>query len=209
MTSARVAKDTLAIQKAIDAAAKQRGGTVTLSAGQYPSGAIHLRNNITLHPDLGATPLASKDNAYFDPYETLPFESVSDNETSYFHYALIAAENVHNIAIEGKGTIDGNRAKRGGPKAVAIKLCRHVSIRGVTLKNSPNYSIGLWGSDYVDIDGVTVLNGYSDGIDPDSCRFVRISNCFIDSYYDAICPKSSPSMGMDKRRAVEHMAETN
>jgi polygalacturonase len=204
-----VAKDTVAIQKAIDAAAKQGGGTVTLPAGQYLSGTIHLRSNITLHMDAGATLLASKDEADFDPYETLPFESVSDKETTYFHYGLITAENVHNIAIEGQGTIDGNRTKRGGPKTVAIKLCQHVTIRGVTVKNSPNYSISLWGADYVGIDGVTVLNGYSDGIDPDSCRFVRISNCYIDCYDDAICPKSSPSMGMDKRRAVEHMTVTN
>ena len=48
------------------------------------------------------------------------------------HYGLVTAENVHNIAILGQGTIDGNRTKRGGPKTVAIKLCQHVTIRGIT-----------------------------------------------------------------------------
>src|SRR5262249_39545474 len=119
------------------------------------------------------------------------------------------AENVHHIAILGQGVIDGNRTKRGGPKTIAIKLCQHVTIRGITVQNSPNYSISLWGSDYVDIDGVTVLNSYADGIDPDSCRYVLIANSYIDSHDDAICPKASPSMGMDKKRPVEHLNVTN
>src|SRR6185503_1878570 len=45
--------------------------------------------------------------------------------------------------------------------------------------------------------------------DPDSSRYVRISNSYIDSYDDAICPKASPSMGMDRRRPVEHLTVTN
>jgi hypothetical protein len=202
-------KDTAAIQKAIDAAETAGGGTVTVPAGRYLSGTIHLKSNVTLHLSPGAVILASPDNADFDPYETLSFQSVSDKETTYFHYALIAAEGVHDIAITGEGAVDGNRTKRGGPKTIAIKLCERVTIRGITVRNSPNYSISFWGTDYIDVDGVTILNGYADGIDPDACRYVRISNCYIDCYDDAICPKASPSMGMDKRRAVENLTVTN
>lgn len=202
-------KDTLAIQKAIDMAEAQGGGTVILPAGRYVSGTIHLKNNTTLYLSNGAVLLASPDNGDFDPYESLPFESVSDKETTYFHYGLVTADGVHNIAIVGEGTIDGNRTRRGGPKTIAIKLSQHVTIRGITVQNSPNYSISFWGDDYVDVDGVTVLNGYADGIDPDSSRFVRIANSYIDSWDDAICPKSSPSMGMNNKRAVEHLTVTN
>src|SRR5690242_16121394 len=202
-------KDTPAIQKAIDAAAAQGGGTVVVPAGRYLSGTIHLKSNTTLHLSNGAVLLASPDNADFDAYEELPFQTVSDRETTYFHYGLVTAENVHDIAITGEGVIDGNRTKRGGPKTVAIKLCQHVAIRGITVQNSPNYSISFWGSDFVDVDGVTILNGYADGIDPDSSRYVRISNTYIDCYDDAICPKASPSMGMDQKRPVEHLTVTN
>ncbi len=204
-----VTKDTAAIQKAIDTAEKQKGGTVVLPPGEYLSGTIRLKSYVTLHLENGARLMASTDNADFDPYETLSFKSVSDEETTYFHYGLVTAENAHHIAITGRGTIDGNRTRRRGPKTVALKLCQHVAIRGITVRNSPNYSISLWGSDYVDIDGVTVLNGFADGIDPDACRFVRISNCYIDCWDDAICPKASPSMGMDARRNVEHLVVTN
>lgn len=203
-----VAKDTAAIQKAIDTAA-QTGGIVTVPAGKYLSGTIHLRSNVTLRLSPGSVILASPDEADFDPYESLPFQSVSDKETTYFHYGLLTAENVHDIAIVGEGVIDGNRTKRGGPKTVAIKLCQRVTIRGITVRNSPNYSISFWGCDYVNVDGVNVLNGYADGIDPDSSRYVRISNSYVDSYDDAICPKASPSLGMDQKRPVENLTVTN
>lgn len=203
------AKDTAAIQKALDAAQQQGGGTVVLPAGRYLSGTIHLKSNVTLYLSPGSVLLASPDNADFDPYETLPFQSVSDRETTYFHYALVAAENAHDIAIVGEGVIDGNRGKRGGPKTVAIKLCERVTLRGITVRNAPNYAISFWGTDYINVDGVSVLNGYADGIDPDSCRFVRIANSYIDCFDDAICPKASPSMGMEKRRAVEDLVVSN
>ncbi|MCX6624151.1 MAG: glycosyl hydrolase family 28 protein [Acidobacteria bacterium] len=203
------AKDTAAIQKALDAAGARGGGTVLLPAGRYLSGTIHLRSHTTLYLENGAVLLASPDQADFDPYETLPFQSVSDQETTYFHYGLVTAENVDHISILGEGIIDGNRPKRGGPKTVAIKLCQYVTIRGITVQNSPNYSISFWGSDYVNVDGVTILNGYADGIDPDASRYVRISNSYVDCYDDAICPKASPSMGMDKKRPVEHLTVTN
>ncbi len=204
-----IAKDTAALQKAIDAAGGAGGGVVWVPAGRYLSGTVRLKSNVTLHLAPGSVILASPDNADFDPYETLPFESVSDKETTYFHYALVRAEGVHDIAITGEGAIDGNRTKRGGPKTVAIKLCERVTIRGVTVRNAPNYAISLWGTDYVTIDGVTILNGYADGIDPDSCRHVRIANCYIDAHDDAICPKASPSMGMANRRPVENLTVTN
>jgi polygalacturonase len=203
------AKDTAAMQKAIDAAADRGGGTVWVPAGKYLCGTVHLKSHVTLHLDNGAAILASTDNGDFDTYDTLPFKSVSDNETTFFHYGLLVAEDAHHIAITGQGVVDGNRPRRRGPKTISIKNCQHVTIRGITVQNSPNYSISFWGTDYIDIDGVTILKGYADGIDPDASRYVRIANCFIDCYDDAICPKSSPSMGMNQRRNVEHLVVTN
>src|SRR6266436_2063810 len=72
------AKDTAAIQKALDAAHQQGGGTVVVPAGRYLSGTIHLKSNVTLYLSPGSFLLASTDNADSDPYETLPFQSVSD-----------------------------------------------------------------------------------------------------------------------------------
>ena len=202
-----VAKDTAAVQMAIDKCADGGGGTVYLGPGTYLCGSLHLRSGVTLWLDAGATIKGSEDNDDYDPYEELGFENDSDRETTYFHYALIWGEDVERIAIIGQGAIDGNRSKRRGPKPIALKRCRHVDIKGITIVNAPNYCISMIGTDYVNIDGVTIRNAYCDGIDPDSCKNVRISNCNIESIDDAIVPKASFSLG--ERRATENLVVTN
>src|SRR4051794_9095063 len=57
------ARDTAAIQKAIDAAEKDGGGIVVTPAGTYRSGTIHLKSNVTLQLTSGAVILASPDDA--------------------------------------------------------------------------------------------------------------------------------------------------
>ena len=200
-------KDTAAIQKAIDACEATGGGTVYFPSGDYLSGSLRLKSSVTLYLDSGATILGSKDQADYDPYEKLDYDSDTNGEETYFHYSLIWGENVHHVAIVGIGTIDANRDERGGPKPIALKRCQHITIRDITIKNAPNYTISLLGCDYVNIDGVTILNGYSDGIDPDCCRNVRISNCHIESWDDAIVPKSSFALGY--KRICENITVTN
>jgi len=199
-------KDTGAVQEAIDACA-EGGGTVYFAPGTYLCGSLHLRTGVTLWLDAGATILGSKDKDDYDPYEELDFENDADSETTYFHYALVWGEDVERVGILGSGTIDSNRRRRGGPKAIALKRCRHVAIKGITVRHCPNYCISMLGTDYVNIDGVTLLDGYCDGIDPDSCRNVRIANCHIETWDDAIVPKASFSLG--ERRACENITVTN
>lgn len=202
-----VAKDTKAIQAALDAAAKQGGGTVMLTAGRYLSGTLHLRSNVTLELQAGALLMASPDAADFDAYEQFPYPTPDDRETTDFRYALLQGEQVERVAIIGEGTIDGNRTRRGGPKPVALRLCKFVTIRGVTIRRAPNYAISLIGTDYVNIDGVSILDAWADGIDPDSCRYVRISNVVFDGWDDAIVAKASHALGY--RRSTENLTVTN
>ena len=53
------AKDTRAIQAAIDKAASA-GGTVVIPPGSYPSGTLHLRSNLTLRIEKGARLMLSR-----------------------------------------------------------------------------------------------------------------------------------------------------
>jgi polygalacturonase len=202
-----ITKDTQAVQKAIETCSAQGGGTVYFPPGTYLTGSLHLRPRVALYLDHGAIIRASPDENDFDPYEKLGFKNAADRETSFFHYALIWGEDVEEVAVLGTGTIDGNRTRRGGPKPIALKRCRHVTIKDLTIRNAPNYAISLLGTDYVNIEGVNIFNGYCDGIDPDSCRYVRIANCQIETWDDAIVPKASFSLGV--RRAVEHLTVTN
>lgn len=200
-------KDTSAIQKAIESCYVNGGGTVYFPPGTYLTGSLHLKSRVALYLDHGTVIKASTDKDDFDPYEELGFKNDSDRETSFFHYSLIWGENVEHVAILGTGTIDGNRTKRGGPKPIALKRCKYITIKDVTIRNAPNYAISMLGTDYVNIDGVNIFNGYCDGIDPDSCRHVRIANCQIETWDDAIVPKASFSLGV--RRAVEYLTVTN
>jgi polygalacturonase len=218
-------KDTTALQAAIDDAARRGGGVVLLPVGRYLSGTIHLRSQVTLRLARGATLIASRQDTDFDPYESPPPGSISsakvtwaaedvrqhtinsalrpdlmaktvDNpDTTYSHYSLIVGDSLSNVTIDGFGTIDGNRTRRGGPKLIALKNCRHVSIRGLTLRNAPSYNVSLSGTEDADLEGLTIVNGYADGIDPDNSRHVRITNCKIDTWDDAICAKASLALG--------------
>ena len=199
--------DTAAVQKAIDSCAGGGGGTIHLGPGTFLCGSLHLKTGVYLHLEAGATLKGSTRKEDFDPPEKLGFSNDADDETSFFHYALIGAEDVERIGIIGQGTIDSSYTRRHGPKAIALKRCRYVDIKGVRLLNCPNYNISLLGVDYVNIDGVTILNGFADGIDPDACHNVRIENCHIESRDDAIVLKTSFSLG--ERRSCENITVGN
>jgi Glycosyl hydrolases family 28 len=200
-------KDTRAIQAAIDACHRSGGGTVSIPPGTFISGSLRLESGVALHLDHGATLKASQEEADFDPEEKLSFSNDADRETSFFHHALIWGEGSERIAITGTGTIDGNREKRGGPKVIALKRCQFVTISGITILHAPNYAVSLLGSDHVLVNDITIRDAYADGIDPDCCHHVRIANCHIESWDDAIVAKTSFSLG--KRRSTENLAISN
>ncbi|QHW33703.1 hypothetical protein GZH47_24840 [Paenibacillus rhizovicinus] len=92
-------KDTEALNRAIAACHEQGGGTVRVPSGTYVTGTVELRSHITLHLDAGAVLLGSPDMA---DYPRLPHRS------EFRDQVLIAAIGAVNVAITGRGTIDGN-----------------------------------------------------------------------------------------------------
>ena len=195
-------RDTRAIQDAIDAAARV-GAVVHLPPGDYVSGTLHLRDRTTLRLAAGATLIASRDDEDFDRPADPRHETFADLETSDHRFALLQGHRVGRVRILGPGRIDGNRTSRGGPKPIALRECGAVEIREVTITNAGNYAIGLLGCEGVGIHGVTILNGYADGIDPDCCRNVHIARCHVESRDDALCLKASFALGV--RRATENV----
>jgi hypothetical protein len=200
-------RDTRAIQHAIDAAHRLGGGIVRLPAGTWLSGTLHLRSRVTVDIGPGAVLLASPSDADFAPPAPLSFATGSDIETIDFANALLAGRNLERIAIVGGGVIDMNRTRRGGPKPIALKRCRFVTVRDLTVRHAPNYCVSLGACDDVQIEGVTIRDAYADGIDPDCCRRVRIANCDVESDDDALCLKTSFLLGA--RRVTEDVLVTN
>ena len=80
-------------------------------------------------------------------------------------------------------------------------------MQGITIVRSPSYCVSLGGCEDVLVEGVTIRAAFSDGIDPDCCRRVRIANCDIESDDDALCLKASFLLGV--RGATEDVVVTN
>lgn len=195
-----------AIQKAVDTCAASGGGMVTFPPGAYSSGTIHLRSHVRIFIKAGATIYSIKDKSAFDKD------------------ALFYGEDLENISIEGRGTVDGQGAYEwrlddieddfirpneeamlalGKPimrsfpkqdqygKLILLLRCRDVLISGVFLINSPSWTIHPYGCERMVIDGVTIHTSvaegvWADGIDPDGCKDLQISNCTIETGDDAL-----------------------
>jgi polygalacturonase len=94
-----------------------------------------------------------------------------------------------------------------GNKSIALKLCRNVIIRDITIFHGGHFAILATGVDNLTIDNVKIDTN-RDGIDVDACQNVRISNCTVNSPLDdGICPKSSYALGY--ARTTENVTITN
>ena len=226
--------DSPAIDQAIIAAAATGGGTVLVPAGTYLSGSIHLKSNIHLLIDAGAVILGAPQNLNaYDETEPFPGIAYQDGGHCYFHNSLIWGENLTNVFITGHGTINGGGLTRNskildemcgfnhfptpntkvylpvrlGNKAIALKLCRNVVIRDVTIFHGGHFGILATGCDNLTIDGVT-LDTNRDGMDLDCCRNTMVSNCRVNSPRDdGICPKSTYVLG--EPRLTENLTIVN
>ncbi len=225
--------DSPAINKAIDAAVATGGGTVFVPAGTYLSGSIRLKSNIHLLLDAGAVILGDKwDSKAYDPTEPYTLGAYQDGGHCFFHNSLIWGESLTNVSITGQGMINGGglttwegkldekigfNQKPPFPKdttpvyaankAIALKLCRNVLIRDVTIFHGGWFAILVTGCDNVTIDNVTIDTN-RDGMDIDCCRNVMVSNCRVNSPIDdGICPKSTHVLGYP--RLTENLTIVN
>jgi polygalacturonase len=211
--------DTKAIDKTIDAAAAAGGGTVYFPAGDYLSVTIHLKSNVALYIDQGATIVAATndDNIKYDMPEKGENEIYQDYGHSHFHNSLIVGENLHDIAILGPGKIWGkglikDERRPGqnegyGNKTLALKLCRNVLLRDFTIYHGGWFCFLLTAVDNATIDNIKMDTG-RDGIDLISSRNVHISNTTINAPGDdALCLKCDYSLNYP--RALENVTITN
>jgi polygalacturonase len=94
-----------------------------------------------------------------------------------------------------RGTSTNLPPDRLGNKAIALKLCKNVLIRDVTIFHGGHFGILVTGCDDMTIDNVTIDTD-RDGMDIDCCRNTTVSNCRVNSPNDdGICPKSSYALG--------------
>ena len=110
---------------------------------------------------------------------------------------------------------DPSQMKKGflRPPFIQPMYCRNVLIEGITIINSPFWTITPEFCENVTVDGVTINNPKSpntDGINPSSCRYVHISNCHISVGDDCITIKSGKDIpGRTKATPAENYTITN
>lgn len=199
-----VTKCTRAIQQAIDDCSKAGGGIVLVPAGNFYTGTIYLKDRVSLFLDKGAILSGSTDSTDYpanSPQTIRCLDTHGPHGGPLKNYALIYAEGQQDISILGEGTINGNgdyagwqRGDNGHnrPKVIFLISCKKVTVKDITLRNSPFWMEDYLGCDGVEIEGIHVFNHANwneDGLDIDS-KNVTVSNCIIDSDDDGICLKS-------------------
>lgn len=94
-------------KKAIQKCNAEGGGRVVVPAGTYQTGPIHLLSNVNLHIEEGATILFTFNLAKYYPMVETRWEGMD----CYNYSPMIYAKDQQNIAITGKGTIDGGASR--------------------------------------------------------------------------------------------------
>ena len=199
---------TQAFECAIEDMRRQGGGVLTVPVGVYPTGSIRLYDNMTLNVESGARIAFLQDDKAF-PLIIGEYQG----DVGLVHQSCIYAQDAKNITVTGYGTIDGqgeywwDKTMAGDlpyprPHLICFHRCERVVIENVNLINSPVWTVHPLRCRNVICRGLNICNPYhspnTDGIDPDGCQDVRISDCTIDVGDDCIAIKSGTELTPEK-----------
>lgn len=210
-----IALDSPAINEAIEAASTAGGGIVRLPPGKYFCGSIHMKSHVNLHLEEGAVIIADKWNSKnYDPTEPFDPPAYQDGGHTYFRNSLIWGEHLTNVAITGKGMIDGsglttwqgelNKKIGFGKGSEGMEAQKAIDPDKPTY--AANKAIALKSCNGVEIRDITILRGgwfaiivtgcdnvaldnltidtNRDGIDIDGCENVKVTNCRVNAPND-------------------------
>ncbi len=129
-------------------------------------------------------------------------------------YGCFHAKNCEDIAIIGRGIIDGahnherilfemkelgygdfdvHNAERD--HTIHFIGCKGITLDGFTIRDSLCYNVGLWDCDDIEISKLRIVGSWrynTDGIDFHNCRRGHLTDCFIRTFDDTICYKGHP-----------------
>ena len=191
--------NTDAVQRAIDTCTKENGGTVLVPAGNFVTGTIELKSNVTLR-------IAAKGRLLGSP-KIEHYKAGNDVPPGNGNIVMISAANAENIRIEGPGTIDGNGAKfftgRGDmtgpgqnssegyyqrPHLLIFYRCTNIGMRDLFLTASAYHCARILQCNRVNLDAVRIhnrVNLNNDGFHVNSSQYVHITNCDVTCQDDA------------------------
>ena len=202
-----------AIQKAIDAASAAGGGRVALERGVvYPSGTLYLKSHVELNVPEGTVILGGGSPADYDDVDDPRIGRKPEKSTKVF----IACLDGENVAITGKGVIDGQGVKfydvnsilwgrfyakppHPRPRMIEFFNCRNVRFEDITFKDSPGWTCWIRKCDNFTAERVKIVADQkminNDGFHMDSCRHVRIRHCDLKTGDDCIIMRAIRTPG--------------
>ena len=221
-----VQDDTLFIQAAIMACPKE--SRVLIPAGTYRIVSLFLKDDVNIELEQGAVLSASTDRMRFPVFKGMIRSYDEQGEYNLGTWegnplpmfsGIITGVGVKNVSIYGQGVIDGNagfeednwwhdhKVMRTAfrPRMIFLERCRHVTVQGITVQNSPSWNIHPYFSKHLKFIDLTVLNPKNspntDGLDPESCEDVEITGVYFSLGDDCIAVKSGKIyMGSTYRR---------
>ena len=224
-----ISDDTKFIQASIMVCPKK--GRVLIPEGTYLVTSIFLKSNINIEFAEGAHIIAKTDRSEFAKFpgriestdgtkEFLP-GSWEGNPLPMFA-GILTGYDVENVTIYGKGILDGGASKENWwnqpkvlniayrPRLYFIHGCRNITLQGITLKNSPSWTIHPFFSDDLGFYNVTINNPSdspnTDGLDPESCKNVEIAGVKFSLGDDCIAVKSGKIyMGKTYKKPSENI----
>lgn len=223
--------NTVAIQKAIDAAEQAGGGVVTFNPGIYLTGSLFIGDNINFNIPKGTTLIGSQSINDYKKIDT----RVAGVEMKW-PSALINIIGKKNAAISGDGVING-RGKvfwdkyhtmrkeydpKGlrwivdydceRPRGILIAECENITVRDIVLYQPGFWSLHILYSKYVTVDGIVISNNIegrgpsTDGIDIDSSEYILVQNSNINCNDDNFCLKAGrDSDGLRVNRPCQYV----
>lgn len=221
------------IQEAIDRASAAGGGRVELGPGDWLCATVFLRSKVELRLARGCRLVADSNVNHYSPAP----HAWSDGQEPC--RSLLVAEGCEQVALTGPGIVDGSdlafwvpceneeerphgifrykrRAGRRGVPGPLVELarCRDLIVEGLTIVNSPGWTLHVYDCDHVSIRNVTIRNNrlvpYTDGIGINASRDVRVSSCDVDTGDDAIIIKAThPDLSCERVTVTNCVASSN
>ena len=212
--------NTKSVQAAVDACAKAGGGKVVVPTGKFLTGPIMLKSNMEFEVVAGGILMGSANFEDYPTMEgrweglertifaslltgegleniSITGQGTLDGQGGLWwdaHRKTLAMRRTAGLLDREPENPAGSPLRWPRPRMIYFSKSKNILVRGLTLINSPSWNIHPVLCENVRIDGVSIINPgdspNTDGIDPDSCKNVRISNCYITTGDDCIIIKS-------------------
>ena len=208
-----VSDDTHFIQAAVMACPRE--SRVLIPSGVYRISTLFLKDHLNLELEKGAVLKAFTEREKFPVFQgTIPGNRSEEEmllgtwegDSQAMFSGIICGVRVNDVTIYGEGVVDGNASHKNWwenpkdikiaarPRMIFLNQCENIVVAGITVQNSPSWNVHPYFSRHLQFIGMQILgpkdSPNTDGLDPESCKDVRITGVYFSVGDDCIAVKS-------------------